>query len=804
LNAYSDELSLALTILLNGGLFVAAYRFVRQRDGAGTIAAICDAFLIYFLIQYAAVAIPGTLGIFNVWSMSAIALVCAAAMEISVQWQARRLISLVPTAIEVEPATASRKSRSLSYSPLPTLHASQSIWTSDHYILLACFLFTAGFLGCHAFYQRFVPPVATDGLVYHLPTAVQWLQTGRLGIYPSWYWNPAASYSPATGATFMAWLMAPAGNDVFVRYVQLPPLIFIFFLVVRMSRLMGADRATAGLIGVATCLSRPLFSEAVFQKDDLFVTAFIAAAVLSLADGQIIAAARPSSDVSKGEERARTPAPPLLSAWRVGLAFGFILASKYTALLACPIFLFMIDAPFRARWRVKHWITAIAIVIAMAFPWYLRNILLTGNPLYPVDVHLFGFHLNGLFATERDEQLRTAGGVWRMLAETYHSLPLPVIGLLITAWAWAAISGGKATLRDPLRRACLIGSPATIIIFLITSPHHEIRYLFPLIVLLFASVGCIRPLAARAIAFGPLAPSPGTPGEGWGGGLSCQVAQSPNPNPPLFEPEPQSRRPAYREREPKAWPIHIANQYLPPAVSGVVAVACVFTALDQSLLSSIALFAGIALIIAIAGMTLVYFQSRVVRPDSRHRAAVGASAVALFAIATYVFWHAYVEQYRALRLQIWAAPSVYPLQGPLWKWVDEQTPPDASLAYANTFLVYPYYGFNLTRHVSYAPVRRGLFDFRHFPRMGEKIPGDLLVKRMTQVMDTDADRETWMKNLQSIKADYLIVMKGNPAVPDLDPNPPELRFAREQPGRFKEVYPEDEAGVVYKIDWTSR
>ena len=151
----------------------------------------------------------------------------------------------------------------------------------------------------------YIPPVATDALVYHLPTAVQWIQTGRLGIYPTWYWNPAASYSPGTGSIFMAWWMAPAGNDVFVRFVQLPPLMFVFFLVVRMSRLLGATRATAGLIAVAATLSRPLFSEAVFQKDDLFVAAFIAAAVLSLAEMAIGTGGAASSAASGTAERRR-------------------------------------------------------------------------------------------------------------------------------------------------------------------------------------------------------------------------------------------------------------------------------------------------------------------------------------------------------------------------------------------------------------------------------------------------------------------------------------------------------------------
>ena len=63
-------------------------------------------------------------------------------------------------------------------------------------------------------------------------------------------------------------------------------------------------------------------------------------------------------------------------------------------------------------------------------PWYLRTWVLTGNPLFPVDVKLFGRTIfDGLFTTERDQQTplgRRACGT--MLSATYHSLPTVAAG----------------------------------------------------------------------------------------------------------------------------------------------------------------------------------------------------------------------------------------------------------------------------------------------------------------------------------------------------------------------------------------
>lgn len=733
MNGFSDELRLALVVLLNGGVFTAAYCLARRRGTGGVVQAICDAFLLYFLVQYAAVALPGVFGVFSTLTMSAVALAAAAGMSIA--------------AIYSTPFAGTRNSGNDRAAPshkdsqrgkpgaTPKLQystvrraAGPSTWNADRLGLLACTLFAAAYLGDQALNQRPLPPVATDALVYHLPTAVQWIQTHRLGIYPTWYWNPAASYSPGTGSIFMAWWMAPAGNDVFVRFVQLPPLIFVFFLVVRMCRLMGAGRTVAGLIAVAATLSRPLFSEAIFPKDDLFVTGFIAAAVLALADA---------------------PMRDRLGPWRAGIAIGFVLASKYTALMICPILLFMVDSPLRARLRLHQWAIAIGLVLAMALPWYIRNIVLTGNPLYPVDVSLFGLRLRGLFSVERDQQLRSAGGVWKMLASTYHSVPAPVIVLLLLGWLGAGIAAGRSQLREPLPRACVIGSAVTLAIFLALSPHHEVRYLFPVIVLCFAAVG--------------LGLARGLPRQSW------QIA-----------------------------------------AAGLLAAVSIATTLESSHISEMAELAGVAGAITAAGVASVWLQSRIMHLRGFHLAVIGSTAGLLLAMYAFVEWHIYVETYRISRFPAWAVG--YPGQAPLWQWVDENVPADASVAYANTFLVYPFYGFNFTRHVVYAPVSqypragphesagRDSEDFLNLPRIGNLVPGDLIVKEMTARMNAHPDRAVWLENLQKQGAGYLVVMKQDSN--DLDPDPPELRFALEkkESGVFVPIY-DDGRGIVFRINW---
>lgn len=681
-------------ILLNGGVLVAAFRLSDRRTGQGHLAAACDAGLIYFVAQYVAVAAPALLGLLSFLSISVTA------------------VALIALIALLTPADAARPAATLAPSPnLP---------------LLAAGLFVGGFLAAHVYVQRFSPPLATDALVYHLPTAVQWMQTGRLGIFPTWYWNPAASYSPASGSTFMAWWMILAGNELFVRFVQIPALLLIFCLIARFCLEMKMPAALAGLIAVAATLSRPLFSEAIIPKDDLYVTAFVLAALRCLCQ----------------------PHLPL-AAPRLGLAMGMTLASKYTVLLAAPLFLFALDGLWRrpGAFRWPRGLIALLPTAVLALPWYARNLALFGNPLYPVDIHLGPLHLPGLFAAERDQQLRTVGGVWKMLAQTYHSLPLPLLWVLAAGWLAAVFFSRRRIRREPLVRVCVVGSVATLGLFLLTSPHHEVRYVFPQIALLFA---------AAAAPFAGSDPQSG------------------------HRMDPQRR-----------------HTRLAGIVGGaILAALSIATCLDASLSAWIVVFAGIGLLVAGAGVAATIGQ-RQLRLSRQQRRLIAAGAASIVLIGIYVYWSAYVSQCRQLRMTVWSR-TAYPRLGALWSEVDKEIPADATIAYANTYLVYPLYDFDYHRRVVYAPVRRGLHDFRQLPPLGGKVPGDLIVRRMTQTMDADPDASTWRDNLRAAGAEYLLIAKGDPQTPDMSGHPPELDFALADPEHFRLLH-EDEGGVIFKI-----
>ncbi len=444
------ELRLLHLLALNAVVAVAACRFAKKRTAPTRLAVAVDAFLIWYGIQYLAVALPGLLGILGPASMT----LAAAAMAGLLWWAAGR----------GDPR------------PVPKAISGSQLWVWPAALALA-----GALLIVLVWRQWVLPPVANDPLTYHLPAAVEWLQTGRIGAYQTWFFNPANTYSPLCGSTVLAWLIAPLGNDVIARFAQVPAAILLLLAVGQLARHLGGGSAAA-VVGLAAVLGRPAVSQATLAKDDLFVAALFA-----------VAAAGLSRDRLKDD----------LAPWRLGAAVGLMLAVKFTALLALPLLLLAIDAPWRAGWRWRRYGTAVGAAAALAGPWYLRNLIAFGNPVFPVSV----LGLPGLFTTARAAELRTVGGAWATVTGGYAGTTMPLAIGLLTVWVAAVASAGRAAWADPLARLCLIGPAVGIGLFLALSPYPEARFLLPTLGLLAASAGLIycRNHAAGWAAAGGLA-----------------------------------------------------------------------------------------------------------------------------------------------------------------------------------------------------------------------------------------------------------------------------------------------------------
>lgn len=424
----ADDLALLHIVLINTAL-VAGASLIARRFSQDAIQIALDTLLLWFTTQYLTVGLLGIIGCLTPALISILALAAS--------------IALAALGLR-RPATVT------SLSPA----------NRNHWLALCAALFVLGYIASYAFAQRLLPPTATDALAYHLPTAINWLQQRSISIWPAWYWNPANAYSPMAAETFIVWLLAPAGNDVFARYVQIMPLLLVFLAVVQLCRAAGTPVRIAALAGAALVLSRPMLSQALLVKDDLVMAAFFGLTAVALTANRL--------------------REPVIGPIRLGLSLGLFLAVKYPALLMLPPLLLLCDGPTRSGWRWKSFALAAAIACLIAGPWYLRNLALGGSPLFPAAILLHGRTLlPGLFTVARHPQLSSIASAWRVLSEGYHGLHLSMLLPLCACNLLLLALKPRQLARDPVLRFCALAPITGFASFLLLSPLPEVRFFFP-------------------------------------------------------------------------------------------------------------------------------------------------------------------------------------------------------------------------------------------------------------------------------------------------------------------------------------
>jgi hypothetical protein len=738
----TDAFHLLWSLLLNLAVLVAAWRLAR-RFGEDRISIACDTGLLFYLVQYLSVCIPGALGALHALTVTLVAILLSAGIALA-GGRGRRRARVRDAGARQAPArhkkTREREARGANQAAdAGILSHSRAFMTArvDLAVLFGAVLFVLGYLAALLWNQRSLAVLSNDALTYHLPAAVQWLQTGWMGLYPAWFYNPANSYSPLAGSVFMTWLMAPMGNDAVARFVQVGPMLLLLIGTISLCRRLGASLAGAGLISAALVLSRPFMSQAILAKDDLFVAAFFVLTINAMArprrSADPAAASSASAEASPRRARAsrhsterRLEFFSTIIACRIGIALGLLLAVKYTVLLSLPILLLMLGR----GWNWKRIGIVVLCAIVLAGPWYVRNWILVGNPLYPTDVKLGGWRIfRGMIDVHRSDLLSTPGGVWRVFTGGYYGTTLIMAAVMITGWLGGLASAlVQRRWRERLVMTSLFGPVLGIALFAGVAPYGEMRFAYPSLVLVLASAG---------LALGALP-------------VMAQIGLG--------------------------------------VAAMLVGAMTAFANAQQALaFSQAGLIAG-----AIGLAVALLWRIRMVRTLAL---ACGAT-VLLMGAATLMF--NYTREPHEDRLFGWQ--QTYGSAADVWNYVREEVPAGDSIAYANTFFVYPLQGYAYSHRVVYAPTRHNLERFTKMPRISGEITGEQIVSRICDMLRSEPDKAQWLRRLRETGATFLVVIKQDPARPDVTITPPEMVFAQQEPSHFTPVFNND-AGTVFRITW---
>jgi hypothetical protein len=313
-----------------------------------------------------------------------------------------------------------------------------------------------------------VPPVFFDTMTYHLELPARYLQEGRIFHVTE---NLYSGYPHLTEILY--------GLGLAVEGVALPGLLSVTFLilVIFLAWGWGKDRFSKGGAswGVAILVLMPPYLINVgFLKNGWVTAFFILAPLVVLCDGD------------------RSHRVMALAGIMAGLAAG----CKYNALafgFGVPMAAGVMDDLLKKEFSPRPWFVFLVSAVIVASPWYLKNLVFTGDPLFPLLAGMSG-KVPGLGILVADTHLHSLSlsYLWEWVTIPYIALfhpwelqlamspgILPVI-LLPTLWS---LRGSRTSNR-------YIGLWALIFFVIWYFSFRSGRFLLPLIALGCLYLGC--------------------------------------------------------------------------------------------------------------------------------------------------------------------------------------------------------------------------------------------------------------------------------------------------------------------------
>ena len=215
------------------------------------------------------------------------------------------------------------------------------------------------------------PPFGWDNLNYHFTFPVEWLKHANLITPITINDDPAPTYYPINGSLFYLWLIFPLKSVFLADLGQVPFFILAFLSIYGISRKIKLSREYSLFAAAIFFIIPNFFKQLQVAYVDVMVAALFFACVNSLF---------------------------LLSekfSWQnvfvFSLSLGLLIGTKtiglpYGGLLLIPFLYFLLKN------KDKFYLVTIlvlAVFLLGSFA-YVRNFFETGNPIYPLDLKLFG------------------------------------------------------------------------------------------------------------------------------------------------------------------------------------------------------------------------------------------------------------------------------------------------------------------------------------------------------------------------------------------------------------------------------
>lgn len=221
------------------------------------------------------------------------------------------------------------------------------------------------------------PPFGWDSLNYHFTYPVEWLKYGNLDMSISISGDPSVSYYPINGSLFFLWFILPLKSVFLADLGQVPFFIAAFFATYSLGRKLNLSKEYA------------FFSAAIFTLVPNYFKQLKVAYVDIMAACMFIIALNYLFLLYKERSAKNT----LFFSLAVGLTLGIKTTCLPLAVILAPLFFGAFLGKKKGGNFIPLFVLSLGVIIAAGGFSYIRNIIQTGNPLYPLDFKLFGVHL---------------------------------------------------------------------------------------------------------------------------------------------------------------------------------------------------------------------------------------------------------------------------------------------------------------------------------------------------------------------------------------------------------------------------
>ncbi len=245
-------------------------------------------------------------------------------------------------------------------------HSIRSSW--KHWTLVLVLSVIIGIVSGRFVLGRMV--LGPDGLSYHSVFAALRVVYGDLAIHVPSY----TAHYPYNAELLSTWWMLPFHNDAFVCFTGYFWSIAFLLIVTCIGQRLGLGPIPAG-IGLACIILSPEIQHSAhsFAAVDLAAAATLLAAIF-FTDGM--------------DESAESKVPSA-DAMMCGLAAGYSIGCKVTMLIPCIILFLSIPFSGCRKIPAKKRLAGLGIAIGCAILsggfWYVRNLVMTGNPFFPAE-----------------------------------------------------------------------------------------------------------------------------------------------------------------------------------------------------------------------------------------------------------------------------------------------------------------------------------------------------------------------------------------------------------------------------------